>query len=72
MTKTINLNVPVTAAEREATSLQSDYMRKDYIKRMRTHVDEGAQLSHQNGVDLLAEVERLQALVPVYLGGTRT
>jgi hypothetical protein len=38
---------------------------------MRTHADEGGQLSHRNGSDLLSEVERLQGLVPVYLGGTR-
>jgi hypothetical protein len=43
----------------------------DYIEQMRTHVNEGGQLSHRNGLDLLAEVERLQGLVPVYLGGTR-
>lgn len=74
MSKTVSLNIPRTATERieKSGALQSDYMKKDYINRMRTHVDEGGQLSHQNGTDLLAEVERLQALVPVYLGGTRS
>lgn len=33
-----------------------------YFEQMRAHVDEGGQLSHRNGVDLLAEVERLQAV----------
>jgi hypothetical protein len=47
------------------------YLRPSYLKQMRAHVDEGGQLSHRNGLDLLAEVERLQGLVPVYLGGTR-
>lgn len=31
-----------------------------YFEQMRAHVDEGGQLSHRNGLDLLAEVERLQ------------
>lgn len=31
-----------------------------YIEQMRAHVDEGGKLSHRNGLDLLAEVERLQ------------
>jgi len=32
----------------------------DYVERMRTFVEEGGQLSHRNGLDLLAEVERSQ------------
>ncbi len=36
-------------------------MTPDYLENMRGHVDEGGQLSHQNGVALLAEVERLNA-----------
>lgn len=43
----------------------------EYIRGIRIHVDEGGQLSHQNGLHLLKEVERLQGLVPRYLGGTR-
>jgi hypothetical protein len=31
-----------------------------YFEQMRCHVDEGGQLNHRNGLDLLAEVERLQ------------
>ncbi|RIK91739.1 MAG: hypothetical protein DCC73_14850 [Proteobacteria bacterium] len=34
-----------------------------YIQEMRAHTDEGGQLSHRNGMDLLAEVERLQKMV---------
>lgn len=34
---------------------------RSYLEQMRAHVDEGGQLSHRNGLDLLAEVERLQA-----------
>lgn len=33
----------------------------NYLEQMRAHVDEGGQLSHRNGLDLLAEVERLQS-----------
>ena len=33
-----------------------------YIESMRVHVDEGGQLSHRNGLDLLAEVERLNSI----------
>lgn len=47
------------------------WLSPSYLEMMRAHVDEGGQLSHRNGLDLLAEVERLQGLVPVYLGGTR-
>lgn len=36
---------------------------RSYLEMMRAHVDEGGQLSHRNGLDLLAEVERLHALV---------
>ncbi len=32
---------------------------RSYLKSLRGHVDEGGQLSHRNGLDLLAEVERL-------------
>lgn len=46
-------------------------LQTSYLEMMRAHVDEGGKLSHRNGLDLLAEVERLQGLVPVYLGGTR-
>jgi hypothetical protein len=45
---------------------------EEYLVKLRAYVDEGGQLSHQNGLLLLEEVERLQGLVPVYLGGTRT
>jgi len=34
-------------------------MRTSYLEMMRAHVDDGGSLSHQNGVDLLAEIERL-------------
>ena len=34
-----------------------------YLEMMRTHVDEGGRLSHGNGLQLLEEVERLNALV---------
>jgi hypothetical protein len=30
---------------------------------MRVHVDEGGKLTHQNGIDLLAEVERLRGIL---------
>lgn len=33
---------------------------RNYIESMRAHTEEGGQLSHRNGLDLLAEVERLQ------------
>jgi hypothetical protein len=45
---------------------------EEYISALRTHVADGNQLSHQNGLFLLEEVERLHGLVPIYLGGTRT
>lgn len=38
-------------------------LRPSYVEMMRAHVDEGGQLSHRNGIDLLAEVERLQPIV---------
>ncbi|MGM4997796.1 hypothetical protein AB8A05_03960 [Tardiphaga sp. 538_B7_N1_4] len=69
MSKTVNIDIPRTAAERLA---KEQGLGSDYVSRMRAHVDEGGQLSHKNGIDLLAEVERLQGLVPVYLGGTRS
>lgn len=34
-------------------------MRKEYLEQMRAHVDDGGRLSHRNGLDLLAEVEKL-------------
>lgn len=36
-------------------------MKQEYLEQMRAHVDEGGRLIHRNSVDLLAEVERLQA-----------
>jgi hypothetical protein len=44
---------------------------EDYIVSLRTHVGEGGQLSHQNGLWLLNEVERLQGLLPVFIGGNQ-
>lgn len=44
---------------------------EDYIVSLRAHVGDGGQLSHQNGLWLLDEVERLQGLLPVFIGGTR-
>lgn len=41
----------------------SEPLRREYLEMMRVHVDEGGQLSHRNGLDLLAEVERLHAIV---------
>jgi hypothetical protein len=41
----------------------SEPMRRHYLEMMRAHVDEGGELSHSNACDLLAEVERLHALV---------
>lgn len=35
-------------------------LRADYLEMMRVHTDEGGKLSHQNGMDLLGEVERLR------------
>lgn len=60
MSKTVNLNIPRSADERIA---RTGGLRPDYIAMMRAHVDEGGQLSHRNGLDLLAEVERLQASI---------
>ena len=37
-------------------------LRPSYLEQMRAHVDEGGRLSHRNGLDLLAEVERLHGL----------
>lgn len=44
---------------------------EEYIVRLRSYTNEGSQLSHRNGLFLLKEVERLQGLVPKYLGGTK-
>lgn len=38
-------------------------MKRSYLEQMRAHVDHGGQLNHQNGVELLAEVERLHTAV---------
>ena len=35
-------------------------MLASYLEQMRAHVDEGGQLSHRNGIDRLAEVDRLR------------
>ena len=40
-------------------------MDKAYIEQMRAHVDEGGQLSHRNGVELLDEIERLRDVFAV-------
>lgn len=36
-----------------------------YFESMRAHVDEGGRLDHRNGLDLLAEVERLSTWRPI-------
>ena len=36
-------------------------MRPEYLEQMQAHLDEGGGLSHQNGVDLLREVQQLRA-----------
>jgi hypothetical protein len=38
-------------------------MDRAYLEQMRAHVDEGGALSHINGVELLAEVERLRKIL---------
>ncbi|MES2671584.1 MAG: hypothetical protein V4673_14365 [Pseudomonadota bacterium] len=38
-------------------------LRPDYLAMMRAHADEGGQLSHRNGLDLLLEVERLRKIL---------
>lgn len=38
-------------------------MKASYLEMMRAHVDDGGQLSHRNGLDLLTEVERLQLIL---------
>ncbi|KQW22127.1 hypothetical protein ASC80_01650 [Afipia sp. Root123D2] len=38
-------------------------MRPEYLENMRSHVDEGGKLNHQNACDLLAEVERLNKIM---------
>lgn len=38
-------------------------MKAPYLESMRAHVDEGGQLSHRNGLDLLTEVERLRKIL---------
>lgn len=60
MPKTIDLSIPRTAEERIAAE---EGLRPEYLALMRVHVDEGGQLSHRNGLDLLAEVERLNRLL---------
>lgn len=40
-------------------------MDASYIESMQAHVDEGGKLSHQNAIDLLAEVKRLNAMIDV-------
>lgn len=54
--RTDSLPRPANADETEGNP-----MTKGYLEQMRAHVDEGGKLSHQNGVELLAEVERLRA-----------
>lgn len=58
--KTIELNIPATAEDRIKAQ---EGLRPEYLGMMRAHVDEGGQLSHRNGMDLLAEVERLNLIV---------
>jgi hypothetical protein len=42
-------------------------MRRSYREMMRAHCDEGGTLDHRNGMDLLAEVERLnEALIKIH------
>jgi hypothetical protein len=41
----------------------TEILRASYLEMMRAHVDEGGKLSHQNGVHLLAEVERLNLIL---------
>lgn len=71
MSKTINLNIPRTAAEREIAQA-SDLVA--WLRGLATTGGKGT----VNHIDARAlgrvadELERLQALVPVYLGGTRT
>lgn len=38
-------------------------MNKQYFEMMQAHIDEGGQLSHRNGIDLLKEVHVLMAQV---------
>lgn len=38
-------------------------MNQAHLEQMRAHVDEGGTLSHRNGVELLAEVERLRKVL---------
>lgn len=40
----------------------SEPLQSSYLEMLRVHVDEGGQLSHLNGLDLLAEVERLRSI----------
>lgn len=40
-------------------------LKQSYLEQMRAHTDEGGQLSHRNGMDLLAEVERLHSWQPI-------
>lgn len=38
-------------------------MQRHYLEMMRAHTDEGGKLSHQNGLDLLTEIERLHKIL---------
>lgn len=38
-------------------------LQDSYREMLHSHVNDGGQLSHQNGLDLLAEVERLRAIL---------
>jgi len=38
-------------------------MKQSYLEQMRAHIDEGGQLNHRNGVDLLVEVEKLREIL---------
>lgn len=38
-------------------------MRREYLEQMQAHVDEGGRLSHQNGVELFAEVMALRKIL---------
>jgi hypothetical protein len=64
------LEIALKSAHYDGKKTSDDYP-TEYIARLRTYVEEDGQLSHRNGVTLLDEVERLQGLVPRYLGGTR-
>jgi len=65
------LEIALKSAHYTGPQTSDDYP-TEYIVRLRSYVKEDGQLSHRNGLTLLDEVERLQGLVPRYLGGTRT